>query len=137
MFFWSLPGEVDTQYLIERAMKRGKKVALPVVINDRDMKIYQYTGDNCLVKNKWGICEPNREKAFEIKVDDLDMVIVPAIAFDRKNRRLGRGKGYYDRFLKKLSSKTKKVGIAYCHQMVDAVPCDPLQDEEVDIVISA
>jgi 5-formyltetrahydrofolate cyclo-ligase len=64
----------------------------------------------------------------------IDVAIIPGMAFDNKGHRLGRGKGYYDRFLSQLTSKTKKIGLCFPWQLVDVVPTDK-NDISMDCVI--
>jgi 5-formyltetrahydrofolate cyclo-ligase len=137
LFFWSLSGEVGTKDLIERLRREGKRIALPVVINEKEIKPYEYKGEMFLKQNKWGIKEPDREKTSEVKIQDLDLVVVPGVAFDKENKRLGRGKGYYDRFIQSLSDNVTTIGLAFSCQIVEALPFDPLRDKKVDMVISA
>ncbi len=137
LFFWSLPGEVDTKDLIERAKKNGKRIALPVVINEQEMELYDYKNQSLLKQNKWGIEEPVREKSSKIEINDLNVVIVPGVAFDCQKRRLGRGKGYYDRFLEKLSDDVTTISLAFRCQILKTLPFNPLRDKKVDMVISA
>ena len=84
----------------------------------------------------YGILEPKEEYVREIDKEKIELVIVPGLAFDQAGRRLGRGKGYYDRFLFSLPSKTPKIGLAFSFQIVEQVPCDP-HDFPLTSVISA
>ena len=65
--------------------------------------------------------------------DSIELMVIPAVAYDRNGNRLGRGKGFYDRLL--ASTKARKVGIAYDFQLVDEIPAEP-HDVPVDIVIT-
>ena len=65
--------------------------------------------------------------------DDIDMIVVPGIAFDRNRNRLGRGKGYYDRLLSDL--KASAVGLCFDFQLKDQIPVEPF-DKKVDLVIT-
>ena len=66
-------------------------------------------------------------------VDDMEMIVVPAVAYDRRGNRVGRGKGYYDRLL--ATSRARKVGVAYDFQLVDEIDAEP-HDVRVDVVIT-
>jgi 5-formyltetrahydrofolate cyclo-ligase len=84
----------------------------------------------------YGIRQPIEDKAKELGIEGLDMVIVPGVAFDKNNNRLGRGGGYYDRFLGDLSARTLKVGLAFDFQMVDSLPTQEKQDVPVSCVLT-
>lgn len=137
MCYVPLSEEVGTDGLIRKAQESGKIIALPVLLNQEEILPYEYTGQNSLVLSRIGIWEPDKNTAKEVEIDKLDIVIVPGRAFSRDNHRLGRGKGYYDRFLKKIPKRTYKIGIAFKCQVFDAIPFNPLRDEKVDLVISA
>ncbi len=117
-------GEVETGPIIKKALTMGKKVVLPVtLVKDRDIKPV-YLGDiKRFGKGPYGIYEPkgpsNRTPA-ELK--NIDLVIVPGLAFDGKNNRIGRGKGYYDNFLKRLPKGKSKIGLGFRFQLLDKVP---------------
>lgn len=134
MFYWALPGEPDLKDLI-RKVKQGKKIVALPLIKGRDIKAYRFTSSKDLRKNRLGFLQPKEETSREIPLKNIDVVLVPGLAFDKKNRRLGRGKGYYDRFLKKLPPETIKIGIAFNCQFLNYLP-SALQDERVDLVIS-
>ncbi len=137
MCYFPLSEEVGTDGLIRKARESGKIIALPVLLNQEEILPYEYKGRALLVKSRLGIWEPDKNTAKEIEVNKLDLVIVPGRAFSRDNHRLGRGKGCYDRFLKKLPKRTYKIGIAFKCQVFDTLPFNPLRDEKVDIVLSA
>lgn len=130
LFYASLPGEVDTFAMIRKAMDLKKQVALPVVLRGQRTLVPTLTQNmKDLRLSTYGIHEPHRHKDREITLDCLDAVVVPALAFDKANNRLGRGKGYYDRFLKSLSSAVT-VGIAFDFQIADRLP---LEDHDVGV----
>lgn len=130
LFYASLPGEVDTFAMIRKAMDLKKQVALPVVLRGQRTLIPTLTKNmKDLRLSTYGIHEPRRHKDREIPLERLDAVVVPALAFDKANNRLGRGKGYYDRFLKSLSSAVT-VGIAFDFQIADRLP---LEDHDVPV----
>ncbi len=66
---------------------------------------------------------------------EIDLVLVPGVAFDPQGRRIGQGKGYYDRFLATLESRTKLVALAYQCQIFSSIPTDP-HDFPIDIVVT-
>ena len=136
MFYWSMPGEVDTKNLIRKTEEMKKIIALPVIGDENGMCPYQFTAMSRMVEGPFGMLQPDANSCLPIDAKDLDIVIVPGVAFDKQGRRLGRGKGYYDRFLGRLSARTCKIGLAFNFQFLDILPFNPLQDIEVDAVIS-
>ena len=135
LFYWPLPGEPDIKNLIRKAKREGKVVALPL-IKGKDIRPYKFTSFRDLVKGPWEILQPKEKKSLRLSLRELDLVFVPGLAFDKKNRRLGRGKGYYDRLLKRLPSKTLKIGIGFDCQVLRSLPFS-LQDQRVDLVVWA
>lgn len=97
MLYCSLPDEVDTHEMIKTLKEMGKKILLPAVVSDTEMELRLYESDNDLQIGKFNIMEPVG-KAFN-NVEEIDVMIIPGMGFDRQGNRLGRGKGYYDRFL--------------------------------------
>ncbi|MDD5527015.1 MAG: 5-formyltetrahydrofolate cyclo-ligase [Candidatus Omnitrophota bacterium] len=120
MCYVSFGGEVRTQELIKEARQLGKIVAVPVCGCNRRMKPCVFPEDGKLKKGLYGIGEPVNRKF--IGCDDIDLIIVPGVAFDKAGNRLGRGKGYYDNFLKRLPSTVPSVGLAYDFQVVPRIP---------------
>jgi len=121
MFYISFDGEVNTQEMIKEAHRLGKIVAVPVLKRDG------ITIRPCILRNKaklkngpYGICEPAVKKY--IKLEDLALVIVPGIAFDKKGNRLGRGRGCYDYFLRRLTRNTASIGLAFDFQILPFLP---------------
>jgi len=136
LFYASFDGEVDTYSIMKRALHLGKTIAVPKVIPVEKKIIPMIINDlqNDLHPGPYGIPQP-REDCQALSAEGLNMVVVPGVAFDRQNRRLGRGGGYYDRFLAGLSSQTPKIGLAFDFQMFDRLPVDA-HDIAVTRVIS-
>lgn len=131
--FWSMDDEVDTRgFILKWADK--KKFILPA-INGDELFLKEFTGTDKLVSGDlYAIPEPDG-KPFE-DINKIDLAIIPGIAFDYHNNRMGRGKAYYDRILNRLKGKAKLIGICYDFQMVEKVPVEP-HDVAVDEVIYA
>ena len=115
LMYWSMPDELPTHEFITK-WSVSKKILLPVV-KGNDMTVRLFTGTDDLKKGKWKIMEPVEKAAF---IRQIDLVIVPGIAFDKKRHRLGRGGGYYDRYLKRKD--IKKWGIGFNFQLFETVP---------------
>lgn len=128
----SLPDEVYTFDIIHILNDTGKKILLPAVTGDEDMELREYNSDEDLREGSFGIMEPCGSHV--TAYSDIDVVVVPGMAFDKNGNRLGRGKGYYDRFLEKVDN-AYKIGICFPFQLLEAVPADA-HDIKMDIVIS-
>ena len=125
LFFASMPGEVDTLAMIEKAIFLGKRVALPIVEqNQRKLIPTLISSMEDVHKKKHGIAEPQYDPDKTIALKDLDAVIVPGLAFDKQHHRLGRGKGYYDRFLNTLPKTVSIVGLAFDFQLTESLPTE-------------
>lgn len=134
LFYASFDGEVETFEMMREAQKLGKKIGLPG-IRKSEKKIVPMVVASLevdLETGPYGIKQPKIDRANTLEKDRLDMVVVPGVAFDKQNNRLGRGGGYYDRFLGSLPSRVSTVGLAFDFQIVDALP----PKEEHDIPMS-
>ena len=121
MFYISLKGEVDTDLMVREAQKQGKVLAVPVCVG-KSCRLYAsllHVGA-ALAAGPYGVREPVEKRP--VGLEDLDLVIVPGIAFDKKRNRLGRGKGFYDRFLARLPESTPTIGLAFDFQILTKVP---------------
>ena len=121
--------EVNTIPIIEKLIKLKKTVLLPKVEKDNILPIIISNISNLKVGFA-GIKEP---EGFTFPKEKIDIVVVPAIAYDKRGYRLGYGKGFYDRFLKDFQNL--KIGLAYDFQVVDKLPNDTF-DIPVDIIIT-
>ena len=119
LFYYSLPDEVNTHQFIEKWC-RLKTILLPVVVGD-ELELRIYTGLKDLAVGAYGIMEPTGKLFTDF--DQIDLAIIPGVAFDMNGNRLGRGKGYYDRLLPKI--KAEKIGICFPFQLVEEVPAEP------------
>jgi len=135
MFYIALRGEVNTDQMIKVAKQLGKIVAVPVCISDRiSIKPCILDGHGVMRKGPYGVVEPAVKRP--VRLRELDLIIVPGLAFDKKGNRLGRGKGYNDRFLGSLPKDTPSIGLAYDFQILPVVPTAS-HDVSVTHVISA
>ena len=124
LFYASFDGEVETFEMMRRAQQLRKKIALPFILKE-EKKIIPTLVDNLtedLRPGPYGIRQPRLDKQNSIREDELDLLIIPGIAFDKSNRRLGRGAGYYDRFLANLSKDIPSFGLGFDFQIVDHLP---------------
>ena len=119
--FASTSNEINTISILQGVLGLGKKLYLPRVVKDRTHFDYCQVQDlKNLEAGAYGILEPTDRRSVEWA--QLDLVLVPGLAFDRKGNRLGFGKGYYDRILPNLKKSALTVGLAYSFQIVEQVP---------------
>lgn len=130
--FWSFGSEVDTVPLIERLVARGRTVALPR-IEDGDVVPVAYAPGAPLTETSFGAMEPADGRALD--VGELELVVVPGVAFDRSCNRVGYGGGFYDRLLGRIRDGVPAVAIAFGVQVVDEVPSGPV-DRRVDAIVT-
>jgi len=131
----SKENEVDTHGLIRASLDRGKRVAIPVVVQGtrllRHAEIERLEG---LVADAWGLLEPRIDHAAWVEdTEEIDLVVVPGLIFDRRGGRLGFGGGFYDRFLE--YTRAFRVGLVYDCLLLDEVPMEA-HDVRVDVVIT-
>jgi 5-formyltetrahydrofolate cyclo-ligase len=118
MFFASFRSEVDTIPMVRRALDEGKRVILPKVIGD-ELELFEIRNvDSDVFPGAWGIPEPRGSAP--VKLDELDVIIVPGAAFDERGNRLGYGAGFYDKLLSMFKKLT--VAVAFDIQVVPMVP---------------
>ena len=120
LLYYPLTDEVDVRPLIAEAFESGKQVLLPVCKGD-ELELHLYEGEASLGEGAFGIMEPTGMLFPEADYPTIRLAIIPGMAFDRVGHRLGRGKGYYDRLLPKLT-KARLQGICFPFQLLDEVP---------------
>ena len=129
MIYWAMDDEVQTKDFILKWAEK-KQFILPSVKGD-ELELKRFDGLNSLKAGEsFGILEPMGEKIDEIS--SIDLIIVPGVAFDKENNRMGRGKGYYDKLLNETVAY--KLGVCFDFQYFDSVPTDEL-DVAMDCVI--
>ena len=130
MFFVSFNSEVDTHDMIRNALK-NKTIIIPKVAHHEIEPSFIIDFDN-LIPGKFGILEPI--ETMKIAYKNIDLILVPGIAFDKEGHRIGYGFGYYDKFLKKVP-KAIKIGLAFDFQIVDKIPRE-MHDVPVDLIVT-
>ena len=115
--YYPIGSEVDIRYIFHNIFQNHKKLFLPK-INDNTINFVMVENINTLIKNKFGILEPIDNDI--AKSNEIDLIIVPAIAVTRAGTRLGYGKGYYDRFL--LQCKVKTISTIFECQLIRFIP---------------
>lgn len=116
----SLSDEVQSFELIE-LLSQTKRVVLPRVAGD-DMDFYPYTPSSLKV-GAFGIEEPQGSEP--ISPDEIDVIVVPGVAFTTDGKRCGRGKGYYDKYLSRSGFRAIKIGVCYAEQLAEDIPNEP------------
>ena len=122
LLYYPLADEVDVRPLIQEACRNGKRVLLPVCRGE-ELELHLYEGEDSLASGAFGIMEPTGPLFAPENYPDIQLAIVPGMAFDRVGHRLGRGRGYYDRLLPHLSS-ARLQGICFPFQLQEHVPTD-------------
>lgn len=129
--YCSTRGEVDTYGLMEHWFwDKDISIYVPKVTGET-MDFFRISSFKDLSMGRFGILKPQTDD--KINPDELEVIIVPIVAFDKYKHRIGFGKGYYDRYLKQTSAR--KIGIAFSFQEVDEILVDPF-DVDCDIVIT-
>lgn len=116
-------GEVDTVPLNLALAKQGHRLCYPAVDPACPGHMEFYCTKGSLVPNRWGIPEPARLDQNLILPGQIDLMLLPLLAFDQEGRRLGMGGGYYDRYIPLLDPRCILTGIAYDFQQTPKVPC--------------
>jgi 5-formyltetrahydrofolate cyclo-ligase len=138
MLFVSLKDEPNTSSLIKKALAGGKRVIVPYCKDKSGAMGISEIKDPLkdLVEGNYGIQEPKKELRDNFFTSDIRLIICPGVAFGKDLSRLGRGKGYYDRFLKNLSGKIPTIGLGYsCQLKEEPIPFD-YHDVMMDTIVT-
>ena len=154
LFYVSFNNEVDTTQIIQDFLensnninynknygknnkdKSNKKIIVPYIIkNNPLLQLSELRSMDNLEPKTFGILEPKDGKIIKFDAGELDLVIVPGIAFDKRGHRVGYGRGHYDRLLEKLDKKIKKMALAFDFQLIDRVP-EEKHDVPMDFIIT-
>lgn len=130
MCYLSIKNEVETRGLIAQAFSEGKRLCLPKIVGG-EMSAVEWREGGPLKPAAFGTREV--DSGDEVPPEDIDLVVVPGVGFDRSGGRIGYGKGYYDRFLKQ--ARCPRVALAFELQMVDTVYCETW-DEKMDMIVT-
>lgn len=135
MMYLSLPHEVDTSEAILHAWQLGKTVAVPKISwQQRHMIPVQINSlETAFSTEASGLRNP--VTGLPLPFEEIDLVVAPAIGFDRKGHRLGRGGSYYDRFFANKQLKASRCGLAFAEQIVDFIPVTE-HDEPIDFLVT-
>ncbi len=133
MAYLAMPDEANLDLFIRYSLERGKIVCVPVCLDEENMEAGRLVSMSCFEKGPFGL--RNIPSGYEIiSPKEIDMVLLPAVAYDLDGNRLGMGKGYYDRFLEMIPFK-KRIGVAWNFQIVPKVPTD-VHDKKVCKIVT-
>jgi len=135
MIYLTIPQEVETTELALAGWQHGKTILAPRVNWDqRHMLAVEVRSlESGVSSTRYGLWEPSDGEPWPI--EDIDLVVVPALAFDRDGHRLGRGGGFYDRFLAEPKMRAASCGLAFAEQLLDELPRHA-HDWPVDILVT-
>lgn len=129
LLYMPLEGELDVRSILEAARGGGKELALPRFMPETGHYGAFFIGDKPLVRGPFGVFEPAGDRPAPL--NRLDLIVVPGLGFDLRGRRLGRGKGFYDRLLSEAAGV--KCGICFEEQLLPEIPVEP-HDVGVDFL---
>ena len=137
MLYLDFNNEVSTDSLIKKLLNLGKIVSSPITLKEERKLIPSQITDlkNGIQYGAYNIREPKPECSPAINIKDLDVIIVPAVAYDKNCYRLGYGGGFYDRFLENLRKDAVTIGIAFELQIFDEVPKEA-HDAQLDYIVT-
>jgi len=122
--YYALAGEVPTDRIRQAYLAAGARLHYPRVTGRGTLAFYPHREGDGWETGPYGIPEPPNPAGVEPRLSGWNIVVVPGLAFDRRGNRLGRGFGYYDRFLGSLPEQVPRVGLACAGQLVPDVPVD-------------
>ena len=130
--YFPVNNEIDDLEILKKLEKKKYKICLPVVKKNFDMDFYNFSFDDPLIINKYGIPEPQKKR-----VVYPDIILIPMVGFDKNLNRLGYGGGYYDRVIEKLMKKKKilKIGLAFSAQQINNLPISKY-DKKMDYIVT-
>ena len=135
MLFLSLEREIDTTFALQRAFSEEKTVLVPKVIwgDSIIVPVRLETFDDECESDRYGLRNPIQAEI--VPAGEIDLVVVPGLAFDTQANRLGRGGGFYDRFLADPNLHARRCGFAFHEQLLPEIPTDS-NDQPVDMLVT-
>ncbi|PHM74356.1 5-formyltetrahydrofolate cyclo-ligase [Xenorhabdus kozodoii] len=124
--YLSFDGELDTRPLIQQLWQQNKQVYLPILhpFSRNHLLFLHYCADTPLIRNRFNIEEPQLDVRQVLPISELDVMLIPLVAFDATGQRLGMGGGFYDRTLAKWQQQNfYPIGLAHNFQLVEKLPC--------------
>jgi 5-formyltetrahydrofolate cyclo-ligase len=125
MFYVDVRTEVRTRHFLPTALAHGKRIVIPYCVENA-LELFHFESPDELAVGMYKILEPKPElralPAKRVEVDELDLIMVPGVAFDRKGARMGHGFGYYDKLLEHARADAPLVALAFECQLFDEIP---------------
>jgi 5-formyltetrahydrofolate cyclo-ligase len=121
----AVDAEPPTDELLEALRRRGVRVLLPVLAENRQLDWAAYAGPGALARSAHGLREPTGPRLGAAALQEADVVLVPALAVDRRGTRLGQGGGYYDRALARVPGDRLVLAVVYAAEVLDSLPSEP------------
>ena len=130
--YFPVNNEIDDLEILKKFEEKKYKICLPVVKKNFDMDFYNFSFNDPMIVNKYGIPEPKKTN-----IVYPDIILVPMVGFDKNLNRLGYGGGYYDRIIEKLMKKKKilKIGLAFSRQQTNNLPISKY-DKKMDYIVT-
>ena len=129
MLYLDVRAEVRTRHDLDTALSSGKQIIVPWCRDDGQLELFLLENVNELAVGMYKILEPQAElrtlEAKRFPVEELDLIMVPGVAFDRRGARMGHGKGYYDKLLERARRDTPLVALAFECQLFPEIPVQP------------
>lgn len=139
MYYIDVRSEVRTRFALPTALESGKKIVIPWCNEAGELELFHLTNMDELAVGMYKILEPRIElrhlPEHRMRPQDLDLIMVPGVAFDRQGGRTGHGKGYYDKLLQHARPEAPLVGLAFECQLFEEIPTMS-HDIFMDLVIS-
>jgi 5-formyltetrahydrofolate cyclo-ligase len=132
LLFYSFGSEVDTKRIVEDLLAEGKRLMLPYLA-PQGMEAAEVVPGDRLLPSEYGPREPSHR--IPLDPAEVDLLIAPGLAFDRRGFRLGYGGGHYDRYLTRLRPGSVRIGLAFSVQLIDRIPDEPT-DQRVHLVVT-
>ena len=132
--YMDFKNEVMTSNLIKRMLSEKKRVVIPYTDSINTVLIpSEITKESDLKQNSFGYYEP--KSILPVNIEEIDLVIVPGVVFDKNLNRIGFGKGYYDKILNRLKPSAKKIALAHDFQVLEDIPAEE-HDVKMDMIIT-
>jgi 5-formyltetrahydrofolate cyclo-ligase len=119
-FYYSIGSEVPTLGLVTQVVEsEGRRAFLPFMLNER-LELAEWRPSDPVTEGEYVSFQPRFRRPAAL--DDVEAIVVPGLAFDRRGHRMGAGRGLYDELLSRLSPDTTRIGLAYAEQVVEELP---------------
>lgn len=136
MLYVGIKNEVQTKDLIEKLLAQGKKVIVPVTdFEKREIALAEIHSLDELVEKGFGLLEPKNAPTKPLAPEELRLIVVPGIAFDRQGVRIGTGFGFYDKLLRRTSTKVPLAGLCFSENLEERLPAES-HDVKMNIIVT-